>query len=538
MDEREQSDTNRIMTEIKALPQLLSYPFSHLYNALVRLRRFLQPLPLIFILAVVVRVIPGPRTVDDAYITFRYAQNLLSGHGLVYNPGEAVLGTTTPIYALLMAGLGLITGGSQASFPILSMIVNALADGVTCWLLIRLGERFGQRRAGIAAAAVWAIAPWSVTFAIGGMETSVFVMFLTATFYFHSDGRPVAAAAAASLSILTRPDALIAVLPIIVERIRKSVRRQGHLSPIQRIGSREVLIFSIPLIGWFVIGTMYYGNPIPNSLLAKVAAYHLPQEAGFIRLLQHYATPFLGHLTFGTWWIGAGLLLFPILFALGAVMILRRRVDAWPLFIYPWSYLIAFAIANPLIFRWYLTPPLPIFFLGIFLGIERISRDVKRPLLSIIASVVFILLTLRGWTLRPNHGPTRPAPEMAYIQLELVYKDVAEELDDHILPSQTLAAGDIGALGYFTGAHILDTIGLISPQVLTYYPIPESYYAINYAIPPALITELKPDYLVILEVYGRNALLLDEKFNRAYRLEKTIPTNIYGSEGMLIFELK
>jgi hypothetical protein len=436
-----------------------------------------------------------------------------------------------------MAGLGLLTGGSQAPFPILSMIVNALADGVTCWLLIKLGESLGHRRPGIAAAAVWAIAPWSVTFAIGGMETSVFVMFLTATFYFHSSDRPVAAAATASLSILTRPDALIAILPMVVERVRQIVKRQGHHPTKLQIGSREFLIFSIPLIGWSLIGTMFYGNPIPNSLLAKVAAYHLPQEAGFIRLLQHYATPFLGHLTIGTWWIGAGLLLYPILFSLGSLMILRRRVGAWTLFIYPWSYLIAFAIANPLIFRWYLTPPLPIFFLGIFLGVERISRDVKTSLPSTFASAIFILLTLRGWTLRPDHGPIRPAPEMAYIQLELLYEDVAEELDDQILPSQTLAAGDIGALGYYTGAHILDTIGLISPQVLPYYPIPDSYYAINYAVPPALITELKPDYLVILEAYGRNALLLDEEFNSAYRLSKTIPTDIYGSEGMLIFEL-
>ncbi|TET83600.1 MAG: hypothetical protein E3J37_05110, partial [Anaerolineales bacterium] len=86
------------------------------------------------IIALAARLLPGPRTIDDAYITFRYAQNLLAGNGLVYNPGEAVLGTTTPIYALLMAGLGLFTGGSQAPFPTLALLVNALADGLTCWL--------------------------------------------------------------------------------------------------------------------------------------------------------------------------------------------------------------------------------------------------------------------------------------------------------------------------------------------------------------------------------------------------------------------
>ena len=31
---------------------------------------------------------------DDAFITFRYARNLVDGHGLVWNPGEAVEGYT------------------------------------------------------------------------------------------------------------------------------------------------------------------------------------------------------------------------------------------------------------------------------------------------------------------------------------------------------------------------------------------------------------------------------------------------------------
>lgn len=30
--------------------------------------------------------------VDDAYISFRYATNLIHGHGLVFNPGERVEG--------------------------------------------------------------------------------------------------------------------------------------------------------------------------------------------------------------------------------------------------------------------------------------------------------------------------------------------------------------------------------------------------------------------------------------------------------------
>ncbi len=33
---------------------------------------------------------------DDAYITFRYVENLFAGKGLVYNEGERVFGVSTP----------------------------------------------------------------------------------------------------------------------------------------------------------------------------------------------------------------------------------------------------------------------------------------------------------------------------------------------------------------------------------------------------------------------------------------------------------
>src|SRR4030042_4093279 len=105
----------------------------------MRFRRLVQPELLIALLAVAARLIPGPRTIDDAYITFRYAQNLLQGDGLVYNPGQMVLGTTTPVYALLMAGLAALAGGAHAPFPHLALAVNALADGLTCWLIV--GQR-------------------------------------------------------------------------------------------------------------------------------------------------------------------------------------------------------------------------------------------------------------------------------------------------------------------------------------------------------------------------------------------------------------
>jgi hypothetical protein len=254
-----------------------------------------------------------------------------------------------------------------------------------------------------------------------------------------------------------------------------------------------------------------------------------------VSLLQHYTTPFLEHLTFTTRWIAVGVFLYPVLCGVGARMVLRSKPSAWVVLIYPWAYLVAFAAANPLIFRWYLAPPLPFYFLGIFLGFERLSQDLRTSLPALVATGVAVLLTLNGWTLHPDHGPDRPAPEMAFIRLELLYQQVGEDLRGQIAPDEVLAAGDVGALGYYSGARILDTVGLISPQSVAYYPLPDSFYVINYAMPPDLIIELEPDFLVLLEVYGREGLLRDAEFLSTYRLLETLPTDLYGSHGMLIY---
>jgi hypothetical protein len=143
---------------------------------------------------------------------------------------------------------------------------------------------------------------------------------------------------------------------------------------------------------------------------------------------------------------------------------------------------------------------------------------------------------LRGWTLHPDHGSNRPAPAMAWHQLELLYIQAAEMLTPLLTPQSVLAAGDVGALGYFTPARILDTVGLNSPVALSYYPLDASLHSINYAIAPRLILEQCPDYLIMLEIYGRQGLLKETQFWEKYQLFAELPTDIYGSKGLYLFE--
>jgi arabinofuranosyltransferase len=524
----------------------------------------------ILVIAFSSRIIPGPRTIDDAYITFRYARNILAGNGFVYNPGEHVLGTTTPLYTFLLTGIGAISGGSLAPFPQIAMILNALADAGTCLLLLYLGWRLGSAFAGAGAALVWAIAPFSVTFAIGGLETSLYVFLLTALVYVYLNKHFSLAALLAALTILTRPDALILVGPLAVDRLIQ-VWRSSRTPALETLSAgpnnkeliphpnngqallREVLLFSLPLLAWFIFSVLYFGTPIPHSVAAKSMAYRLPPNAGLIRLLQHYANPFLGHLTFGNYWTGVGLILYPFLYIAGARKAFKAKYHSWPYLLYPWLYFAAFAIANPLIFRWYLTPPLPAYFLIILIGADRLIADtfssekrnqnpngiyriISKAVPVLVVIMIPLAMSLRDWQPHPDHGLDRPAPEMAWYKLELLYREAAKIVTPYTNQDSVLAAGDVGVLGYYTGVKILDTVGLNSAQTLDYYPLDPSYYVINYAIPPDLIIDNQPDMVVILEVYGRAGLLKDPRFLEDYRQIAKLRTDIYGSDGMLIFQ--
>ena len=159
------------------------------------------------------------------------------------------------------------------------------------------------------------------------------------------------------------------------------------------------------------------------------------------------------------------------------------------------------------------------------------------PAAAILLAVP-LLLVLRGWTLHPDHGPDSPAPDMAWIELELKYQKAARFLSPLLearIDTTVLAAGDIGALGYFTDAVILDTLGLVSPQAVPCSPTRPEYHANAFAVSPDLINDLQPDFIVLLEVYGREGLFKDPQFQEKYELLHVVEKEIYDSEGMLIF---
>lgn len=205
---------------------------------------------------------------DDAYITYQYAQNLANGLGVVFNPGgPAVLGTSTPLYMGILAA-GAWLGGD---IPTLSIVIGGLATSATAVLLVLLAREEGLLPAGIASALTWILSPLSWRY-LQGMETPVYIALILGTIWSARRGRPAVALFLAALTVLTRIDG-IAVLAVVVV----------FLVIDHKWSWRALAPAGVLLAIWLGLATYWFGSPIPASGMAKMV--HQSNISGQFSLL-------------------------------------------------------------------------------------------------------------------------------------------------------------------------------------------------------------------------------------------------------------
>jgi hypothetical protein len=221
---------------------------------------------------------------DDAFISFRCAQNLINGNGLVYNIGERVEAYTNFLWTLIIAG-GMFIGLEPMLFSkVLSITCFILTALSLFYLTLKLHkEQTGRTLFIIPLAAVAFLLQYDTqSFATSGLETSCTAFLVTAGFIslvLARSARPVILSGFfLTLAVACRPDCLIFYSMAL---IYLSLQRPGR-----RINLISFLIpFVVLYIPYWIARYMYYGFPFPNAFYAKSASTpYFSQGASYVWL--------------------------------------------------------------------------------------------------------------------------------------------------------------------------------------------------------------------------------------------------------------
>jgi hypothetical protein len=387
---------------------------------------------------------------DDAYITYRYARNLANGLGFVYNPGESILGTTTPLYTLLLA---LITFITHLPIPQISLAINVVSLWIGAGSLFEIlkDENF---MVGLTAALIFItnpLVPQSV-----GMESIFLVCLMLLTIRFFIQGRLTVTAILAGLSTLTRYEMIFLLWLLVIMYYFEHREKPLWVWP-------AFLISAI----WMFYALYIFGSPIPLSILAKIASPRIPFAKGAIFYLALLVRQNIFYSVF---------LFFSLL---GCLIVLRhRKATRSGSLLLGWSIiylLLASLIAGS--FPWYYMPLLPGLAWLISKGAEAFSQPLEiltrgllrqlkilhggiKPILlgSFICLLLGIQLSFWGKDWHEYRG-TIADPRYA------PFKQVSDWLLRNASKEQTLATAEIGYLGFLTDMRIVDLSGLVTSGI-------------------------------------------------------------------------
>lgn len=205
-----------------------------------------------------------PWTLDDAFISFRYAENFAAGEGLVYNPGEWVEGYTTFLWVFLL-GIGHAVGfdtGVLAKALGLSFAVGTVGLVGQSWRFAPVSPR----EAGLAALLTGTGASFAA-WVMPGMEVPLVTLLLTATVLATLgalDGKPTwTVGLFGALALMARPDSVVVVSVCLLGLFAGRRERSVGLAPV------ALLALYGPYFAWRFWA---YGWLFPNTFYAKVGS--------------------------------------------------------------------------------------------------------------------------------------------------------------------------------------------------------------------------------------------------------------------------
>lgn len=383
---------------------------------------------------------------DDSYVTFQYARNLYAGNGFVFNPGERVQGTTTPLYTFLLAPTFLFLDDPQT----FSVFLTLAAWTAAAFLILVLFVRRGNPVGGLLAAAMIPVCPLvlrSLT-----METGIYFMLIVVVFVLKETGHDRLACAAAALAFLTRFDGIL-LFPLAV------IQRKNGTT---RIPLESVLIVSIPTVLWLVFARTYFGTFLPNTFYSKAAVGSAFSWGN--SFLKGFLSWSFDSVAFRSRVIFA---LFLVFSCVGLVFEFarNRRYPLIPLWLA--FYAAGYFVINPeWSFHWYQAPLVGglVMVQGNLAGgwFSRSGARRWRNLRLLLAgawSVFAAMMVVFSLIADQSNRLEFQRPHLAE------YKSMALKAQSLARPGDRIAAAEIGLIGFYSGCRVIDLAGLVSPEV-------------------------------------------------------------------------
>ena len=424
-------------------------------------------------------------TIDDAYITFRYAKNLARGLGLTFNPGEPVKGYSNTLFTLLMAGVCYRLGWDP------EMAAKAIGFGsfvTLAGVCYRLGTRLTSTAlwpAPCIPALLAVLTPLSIWY-VAGLETGLYTTLIFAgtlrrLYEQEAAGRHPWSATIFALVVLSRPEGIAIFCAAAVHDLLVGAKAR-------RLSRSNAIFLTVPLVVYaleLMLSQAYYGRPFPQTFYAKIEDSHrLLESAGSLvrgiewQWRKHaYLATSLRHIGWSAW-----------LWALCAVALFdRRRMrtgSALWLIIAAQVAFIARVHNDWMPAGRFVVPMLPAMVVLAVMGISRAAEVLPfgRWLGFALALLVFVTLVPENLR-RSQRAHQRRHVDAGY------HLRKGGRIAAIVPPGGTFSSFDVGGQGYASELDLLDTAGLTDPNLVRCWNHERSSRCLRY------LALRDPDYL-------------------------------------------
>jgi arabinofuranosyltransferase len=424
--------------------------------------------------------------VDDAFISFRFADNLARGLGLVYNAGERVEGYSNFLWTVLLAA------GARAGLDIvqLSIVLALLAAFATVVLLCLWSRRIFERGApgartadGLLPALLVALPPLlfaatgsQARYVVSGLETLLFGFLISwAAFLLAECRAPLAAGCVFGLAAMTRPEGAMygAAAAAVVLLAWQERRRQVLL-----LGA-GLLALLLPYLAW---RWSYYGDLLPNTYYAKAAGWSLARMERGGALLAEVA---------GQWSVYplalAALCALPAVRASRSLQLAAAFVAVTPLY-----FVAVGGDFLPFFGPRFLMPALPALLLLAAAGLANLARWCgNRPAVGAAGAIVLAANALwLAWPARHFHRA-----ELAAMMES--WEDLGRWIGSATPPATVIADGGAGIVPFYSRRTNIDMYGLADRHIGHMAPLEIGFKMVAHEkYDPRYVLSRKPDLLI------------------------------------------